>query len=139
MNLTINFYGQQVSLTPRIELYSVDDYMGGTMPGLAIVLDEADTLEQFAVLTVSFGELIGVKNCAYIDINNCGEFYEQLLQSNIARDTGFTKESGFCKYPLWQFNEDFLKQCNGQENYQKYSDAIDEYMSEFSSDDEPCP
>ena len=48
--------------------------MGKEMPGLAIVLEDVTNVaepEEYCMLTVSFGEFIGMKNCAYIDSNNC--------------------------------------------------------------------
>lgn len=125
-----DYFGDPVTLRPRVELYSVKDFMGTKRPGLAIVLDEvggeAGDLEQYAVLTVSFGEFIGMKNCAYIDTNNC-PFAEQLLEQGIAEPTGLYKTSGYCQYPLWQFKEEFLREIGG-ENYQKYSQAYDQAM-----------
>lgn len=122
-------FGEQVTLQPRVELYSVRDYMGQEMPGLAIVLDQVganpNELEQYAVLTVSFGEFIGPRDCAYIDTNNC-PFAKQLLDQGIAKDTGFTKNSGFCEYPLWVFKREFLEQIGG-ENYQVYAQNHEAY------------
>ena len=99
-----DYFGNRVPLKPRIELYSVTDFMGTEMPGLAVVLDEVSDEPdlQYAVLTVSFGEMIGIKNSAYIDTNNC-PFARQLLDKGIAQDTGLTKNSGFCQYPLLSF------------------------------------
>ena len=76
MILTItDWAGDRVSLEPRVELYSVRDFMGEELPGLAIVLDEVgstpDEAEEYAVLTVSFGNFLSLKNGAYIDTNNC--------------------------------------------------------------------
>lgn len=127
-------FGQSVSLTPRLELYSVYDFFGIEMPGLAIVLDVASEdpaapAEGYAVLTVSFGEFISLRNSAYIDTNNC-RFAQQILDLGIAKDTGFKKCSGFCEYPLWVFDTDFLKEIGG-ENYKKYSEAYDTYKSIF--------
>lgn len=104
--------------------------MGQEMPGLAIVLDEisseSDSDEEYAVLTVSFGEFISAKDCAYIDTNNC-YFAQQLLIQGIAEDTGLSKNSGFCQYPLWHFKEDFLKEIGGAA-YEEYSRRYNEYM-----------
>ena len=125
-----DYFGDPVTLRPRVELYSVKDFMGMKRPGLAIVLDEvggdSGNLEQYAVLTVSFGEFIGMKNCAYIDTNNC-PFAKQLLEQGIAEPTGLYKTSGYCQYPLWKFNEEFLREIGG-ENYQKYSQGHDQAM-----------
>ena len=104
--------------------------MGKQMPGLAIVLDEVDqnenVTEQYAVLTVSFGDFLTLKNSAFIDTNNC-PFAPQLLTDEIAQDTGHSKISGYCEYPLWVFKEDFLKEIGG-EKYEQYSEQFDAYM-----------
>lgn len=103
-----DYFETPVILEPRVELYTVYDFMGKELPGLAIVLDMpiqgADEKEQFAILTKSFEEFIGLKNSAYVDINNC-PFAPQLLNRGFAKDTGLYKESGFCSYPLWTFDE----------------------------------
>lgn len=133
-----NWFGNAVTVRPRVELYSVNDFMGREMPGLAIVLDEADYVpgEQFAVLTVSFGEFIGLKNAAYIDVNNC-PFAHELLEAGIAEDTGLTKSSGFCDYPLWVFDEDFLREhSNGA--YEEYEQEYDAYMETAEQEEEEC-
>ena len=126
-----SFYREEkIRMKPRVELYDTRDYMGEQMPGLAIVLDEVDqnenVTEQYAVLTVSFGEFLTLKNCAYIGTSNC-PFAPQLLAKGIAQDTGYCKISGFCKYPLWVFKEDFLKEIGG-EKYEQYSEQFDAYM-----------
>ena len=126
-----DYFGDPVTLRPRIELYSVTDFMGMELPGLAIVLDKVGDspidLEQYAFLTVSFGEHISIKNSAYIDTNNC-PFAEQLLEQGIAEPTGFYKTSGYCRYPLWVFKEEFLQTVGG-ENYQEYAKIYDQYMN----------
>lgn len=129
-----NISGKTVIVQPRVELYSVSDFMGTMLPGLAIALDKvgrtSEDLELYAFLTVSFGEFISIKNSAYIDTNNC-LFAEQLLSQGIAEQTPFTKRSGFCQYPLWIFKEDFLKEAGG-EAYQRYSPAYDEYFQKIA-------
>ena len=130
VKLTItDYFGNRVVLEPHVELYTVHDFMGKEMPGLAIELDFIDEEfgepELYEVLTVSFGEFISLRNAAYIDTNNCG-FASQLLEQGIARDTGLKKRSGFCEYPLWVFEESFLREIGG-ENYQKYIEAYDTY------------
>ena len=126
-----SFYREEnIRLKPRVELYDTRDYTGKQMPGLAIVLDEVDqnenVTEQYAVLTVSFGEFLTLKNCAYIGTSNC-PFAPQLLAKGIAQDTGYSKISGFCEYPLWVFKGEFLKEIGG-EKYEQYSEQLDAYM-----------
>ena len=127
-------YGGKSKVKPSVELYAVKDFTGKEMSGLAIRLTDAETLEPFMMLTKSLGEFIGIKNAAYIDTNNC-PFANQLFEKGIARDTGLKKTSGRCEYPLWIFNKDFLLE-HGAKNYQKYSDAYDEYMNPYTSDAE---
>ena len=126
----IDYSGQTISLYPRLELYTVHDFMGQELPGIAIALDftdpETGKLEQYAILTKSFGEPIGLKNSAYIDTNNC-YFAQQLFEQGMAKNTGFYKESGYCSYPLWQFEEAFLQEIGG-EHYETYAQQYDEYM-----------
>ena len=128
--ITEYYTGEKIRLKPRVELYDTRDYMGKQMTGVAIVLDEVDqnenVTEQYAVLTVSFGEFLTLKNCAYIDTNNC-PFAPQLLAEGIAQDTGYSKISGFCEYPLWVFKENFLKEIGG-DKYERYSEQFDAYM-----------
>ena len=78
--------GNQIVLEPKLALYSVRDFTGKEMPGLAIDLIDItnkDDPVEYHSLTVSFGEFIGMKNCAYVDTNNCS-FAEQLLKQGIA-------------------------------------------------------
>ena len=123
----------------KLALYEVVDALfGKKMPALAIL---AETVEEdgeaypYADVTVSFGEFIGMKNCAYIDTNNC-TFTQDLLELRtksgkpIAVNTGLTKRSGFCEYPLWAFEEEFLREI-GNEAYETYSKAYDEYMGKM--------
>ena len=113
--------------------------MGQEKHGLAIVLDTvSEEPEQYAVLTKSFGEFIGMKDCAYIDRNNC-PFADQLLDLGIAESTPMERQSGFCSYPLWHFREEFLREI-GPENYAAYAEGYGqmscEQDEESFSDDE---
>ena len=130
-------FGHPITVRPRLGLYTVTDFMGEELPGLAVLLDEVgdscEPLEPYAVLTTSLGEFISIKNSAYIDTNNC-HFTDELLTQGIAEATGLTKTSGYCRYPLWIFNEDFLRDIGG-EIYEEYSQAYDQYMG-FSEDED---
>lgn len=130
MKYTItDYFGDRVELEPCLELYTVRDFMGKEMPGLAIQLyfvdEEFGEPELYEDLTVCFGEFISLRNAAYIDTNNC-YFAPQLLEQGIAKDTGLKKHSGFWEYPLWVFAEDFLREI-GAENYKKYIEAYNSY------------
>jgi len=122
-----DFLGREVEAIPKLFLYEVKDFKGDkiTIPGIQLYTREEDGLLPYATFTKSFGEFIGVKNSAYIDTNNC-PFAPQILESGIAKDTGFTKHSGMCIYPLWVFDEDFLRDI-GPDEYERYSHEFDEY------------
>lgn len=122
-------YGKE-TVRATVELYNVKEPLENKdMHGLAIQLWD-ETGEPYARLTTSFGEFIGQKNCAYVDVNNC-PFAEQLLKQGLALDTGLEHQSGYVTYPLWQFNEEFLNTVGG-ENYKTYSEEWDKYMAEIS-------
>ena len=126
-----DFYGRELTVQPRLALYSVQDFAGKEMPGLAITLiDVTDSNDptDYCDLTVSFGEFIGMKNCAYIDTNNC-DFTDQLLAQGMATQTQFTKKSGFCEYPLWLFDDNVLREM-GEEVYAIYSLEYEKYIAE---------
>ena len=132
-----DFYDRVLDVSPRLGLYTVSDFMGKELPALAVMLDDvtdSSNPEPYSMLTVSFGEFIGMKNCAYIDANNC-DFANQLCEQGLATDTGLYKTSGFCQYPLWQFSEETLREMDN-DVYQQYSDAYDEYMESMYGDEQ---
>ena len=108
------YTGGKIRLKPRVELYDTRDYMGKQMPGLAIVLDEVDqkenVTEQYAVLTVSFGDFLALKNCAFIDTNGDPDFPVWLIRNGLAIPTGVLQRSGFCEYPEYRFRADRLQE-----------------------------
>ena len=102
-----DYFETPVILEPRVELYTVYDFMGKELPGLAIVLDMpiqgADEKEQFAILTKSFGEFIGLKNSAYVDINNRPFPFAPHLSSGIlpeSQDTDIKEREELLLPPL---------------------------------------
>jgi len=128
-----DFSGKEIEIYPRLMLVEVKDFMGEIHHniGLGFDFEEDGQKMPFASFTVNFGEYIGMKDCAYIDTNNC-YFAKSILDTGIATDTGLTKQSGFCTYPLWHFNKDFLMSVD-EAKYEAYSNEYDEYM------DSMCP
>ena len=109
------FNNKSFEITPHLKLVDVTDFMGEKQHNIGLYFTHIEDGAEmpFANFTLNFCEFIGMKNCAYVDTNNCW-FADELLETGIAQNTGFTKISGYCKYPLWQFKEEFLKQ-NGRE------------------------
>ena len=131
MNYKIKVLDKEFEVTPETHLYTVTDFIGKQMHGIAVQLmvdnPETGIPMPFGMVTKSFSEFIGLKNSAYIDLNNC-PYATHLLQEGVAVDTGLTKQSGRCTYPLWQFKEEFLRE-HGEANYDLYSDEYDRYMT----------
>lgn len=128
----VDSFGDSIVVEPELGLYTVCDFMGNKMPSLAIELysyDEEEFRDLYAVLTVNFGEFFPAKNCAYIDTNN-NSFTGQLLNLGICSDTGLKKQSGFCEYPLWRFEQDFLKEIDVHGLYNVYEKKFDSYIKE---------
>ena len=125
----IDSFGDKVVLEPELGLYETYDFMGNKMPGLGIqfYFDDEGYKEPYATLTVNFGEFLSVKDCAYIDTNN-NSFTNQLLSMGFCSDTGLKKQSGFCEYPLWKFDKDFLKAIDVHGLYDAYSRKYDNYI-----------
>jgi len=126
----------EVELHPKLDLIEVKDFMGETHHNLCIGFDyyEDGVKLPYADFTVSFGEYIGMKNCAYVDTNNC-HFADAILKTGIATDTNLTKQSGFWEYPLWIFKPEFLSDI-GKEKYEIYSKEYDKYMSGIYPEEE---
>lgn len=76
-----------------------------TNDNLAVIVENKDFE---AVLTVNLEDGLS-KDCAYIDTNNV-EWAEKFLQENqIAKPTGWIKNSGYCAYPEYRFDLSKLK------------------------------
>ena len=47
--------------------------------------------------------------CAFVDTNNMPELEDFLVKNGIAEFTGLTQKSGYCSYPLYQFNAEKMR------------------------------
>lgn len=120
-SIGVNIMLDDEPATITLHLYTQKDFMGVERYGIALAISEA---EGSYMLTVSFGEFIGLKNTAYVDVNNCGtKLIDALVEDGFATKTKLTKKSGFCEYPLYIFNEDFLKVA-GSAEYEQYEKSL---------------
>ena len=128
-------FGDKVTLVPELALYSADDVLTNKeRNNIAIRLfsKEEEGFEPYAVLTTNLYEFIAVKNAAYIDTNNNGEQILQWLEQNdFGTLSPLTKRSGFCEYPLFVFNETFLKEIDYNHCYNQYENLFNEYYKTF--------
>ena len=123
-----------VDLIPKLFLVEVPDFMGEMQKNIGIKFNciENGVEIPYVNLTVNFCEFIGFKCSAYIDTNNFPDAVE-LLQKGFAKDSGFTKNSGFCTYPLWVFEEDFLKSGISLEEYTNPNEEVIQRLVEYVS------
>ncbi len=60
-------------------------------------------------LTVNLPGFLLEENEAFLDTNNCApEIIRILKEKGYIKDTGVTRQSGFCTYPLVEFTEEFF-------------------------------
>lgn len=59
--------------------------------------------EPYAVMTVNLGPLFD-PTMAFVDTNKFPEVIDIIKDYNLGEDTGITRVSGFCVYPLYKFN-----------------------------------
>lgn len=91
-----------------------------------------DDGEEYGTLTVNLGEHEEIEaNQAFIDVNNMPEAIELLssiegVKPVIRNGVTVTARSGFCEYPLYEFDEELLRQLDN-EGYERhlvnYSDS----------------
>ena len=101
----------EIAFYRQIDMF--DRMCGGTGEKLGLAIraksgfSDDFGLPEYSIITVNLPgqmsdepEFIGMKNCAYMDINNSAALFEKLktLQYNgepVAKDTGFYRRSGF--------------------------------------------
>lgn len=93
MKLTTDFGTYDVQA--RITRYSMHN-------NLAVRLVEKDGAP-FATLTVNLGDNLP-STYAYVDTNNCPWAEKFITEYELGEPTGIGKQSGYCMYPLYQFN-----------------------------------
>lgn len=126
----------------KLGFYSQYDYLD--REGMGIAIRAYKDNEPYAIITVNVPnalgicETISIKNCAYVDTNNF-PFVTELIEKGIAVDTGFKRHSGFCEYPLYQFDEEWLKSLQPISSQYSYLDYENKFKELFDEDygDEP--
>lgn len=97
---------------------------------LYIGLITADDHEFFMDLTVNLQMELNGKNQAFIDgFDSCKEEAAFIEKSGLARPLGYTVQSGYGKYPAYEFNEERLREL-APEEYTEYEKAYYEHHPE---------
>ena len=81
-------------------------YLDSGSLAVFLITDEG---EDFATLTVNLSSKKAYGNLAFVDTNNCDWAIDWLEKTEIARPISYWEQSGFCKYPLYEFNIDMLE------------------------------
>lgn len=68
---------------------------------LAVIALVAGTKELVGNITVNISDMETPLAC--VDTNNMPGIFEILVEAGIAKYTGYTIESGYCKYPIARF------------------------------------
>ena len=99
-NVRLSKTGRTYPVTLNFTSYVMDNT-------LAVRLVEArPPWSPFAVITVNLSDRVQDETHAFLDTNNCPWAEEFLLDNKIARKTEVTMKSGFCTYPLYEFDLD---------------------------------
>lgn len=73
---------------------------------IALILFEADTGEEFAVITVNIEDGVANGNMTYLDANNCRWAEDFLVKNKLGKFAQNYGYSGFCVYPLYEIAVD---------------------------------
>lgn len=102
--LKLNAWGSTHEITLAIHKYAENDNLAIEM----LCWDEKFP-EPWSMLTVNLSRKCK-PNCAYIDTNNNGdEIINWIIDNNLGTDVGVYEVSGFCIYPMVEFNMDEVK------------------------------
>ena len=80
-----------------------ESYLDGSLAVLAIDVS-GECPEEYAVLTVNLCHPLQDGKTAFFDTNNCGYLYDQLRKTGVIRPLPVTMRSGFCTYPLCEWD-----------------------------------
>ena len=85
---------------------TIDSYQNnGSLAVIVMEVKEDGSEEYFDCITVNLWDSCMLdENMAYIDTNNCSWAEKMLKQHKFAKPTGEYGHSGWCSYPLYEFN-----------------------------------
>lgn len=83
---------------------------GSLYVGVLTWEEEDEYWEPWGDLTVNLPGMFPAENEAFLDTNNCApEIIRALEKANLIKNTGITRCSGFCVYPLYEFTSEFIE------------------------------
>ena len=93
-----DFSEQDYSVT-----FLITSYLNGNL-ALMLQTEQDGVTEDYATITVNFSDELLSPNQAYLDTNNMPEVEKFIEDNRLGKPTGRTKVSGFCTYPLYEFD-----------------------------------
>lgn len=108
-------WGATEKVSLNIGQYSINDGMW-----IGIISYEDGYPEPYADLTVNFEGKVP-DYYGYVDTNNLPEAETFIKENKLGTFTGMVKQSGFCTYPLYQFDKERLKELcpSGMDMYEQ--------------------
>ena len=105
MNKTYSYNGYNIHFERTKYIY------GNNALALVMVCDDGSP---YAVMTVNLeGYQIDNEYHSFVDTNNLGEeLVDWIIENKIGFDTGIRHQSGYCIYPLIEFNKEFVNSLN---------------------------
>ena len=89
---------------------------GSLYVGVITYDEEYEEWEPWSDLTVNLSGMCPEENRAFIDTNNCApEIIRELEKAKLIKNTGITRQSGFCTYPLYEFTKEFFEGMESEE------------------------
>ena len=96
--MKLKYFGKTFNLKPIKDTYARDN-------SLAVILIDTKVDDIFDCLTVNIAESILLKdNEAFVDTNNNPWATEFIEDNKLGKFTGRYGHSGYCTYPLYQFD-----------------------------------
>ena len=79
---------------------------------IGLIVDDGNGYEPYADVTVNlnFGDEKLPINQGYLDTNNMPELEKFITENKLGKFTGLVKQSGFCTYPLYEFDMDRVRE-----------------------------
>ena len=83
---------------------------GSLYVGVITYDEEYEEWEPWSDLTVNLPGMCPDENEAFLDTNNCApDIIRTLEKAKLIKNTGITRQSGFCIYPLYEFTKEFFE------------------------------
>lgn len=97
----------------------IQQYMNNGSIYIGMISFEDGYPELYGDVTVNFEGSVP-NYCGYLDTNNMPTLEQFVTENGLGKFTGFVKQSGFCEFPLYQFNADKLRELcpDGMKTYE---------------------